>query len=51
MTKKKVGRPVVAKADKIVPISIGVPAKHKAELWKKFKQIVNEYKICSSLNK
>lgn len=34
---------------KIVPISIGVPAKYKAELWAKFKQIANEYKLCSSL--
>lgn len=49
--KRKAGRPKVAAKEKIVPISIGVPAKYKKELFAKFKQIANEYKICSTLNR
>jgi hypothetical protein len=51
MNKRKAGRPKVKPSEKIVPLSLGVPAQYKKELLAKFKQIANEYKLCSSLNK
>ena len=51
MTKKKAGRPKVAAPEKIVPVTVGVQAKYRKELYEKFKQIAHEYKLCSSLNR
>jgi hypothetical protein len=42
--KKKAGRPKVKAANKIVPVTIGVPAGHKKELLATFKKLANERK-------
>lgn len=44
MNKKKAGRPKVAKPYKIVPVSVGVPARYRAELLATFKKLANERK-------
>jgi hypothetical protein len=44
MKQKKAGRPKVRAAEKIVPLTVGVPAGHKKELLQIFKKLANERK-------
>jgi hypothetical protein len=50
MKQKKAGRPKVRSAEKIVPLTVGVPAGHKKELTKLFKQLSDERKAISQSN-
>jgi hypothetical protein len=47
MEKKKAGRPKVLASERIVPVTVGVPAKDKKELLSTFKRLANERKRTS----